>query len=113
MPAKPRRGDTVVSSPFDTSREDASPALSFLFARKAEAQAVLDRLIAEHGDDGPFQVAAVYAWWGDADRAFAWLDRAIAQHDGGIMDLRLEPLLAKIRKDPRFPAVLARAGLGE
>jgi tetratricopeptide (TPR) repeat protein len=79
--------------------------------RRAEARAALDELVRTHQQDAPFQIACIHAWWGDADRAFEWLDRALEQHDGGLIDLRLEPLLAKIRKDPRFEALLVRAGL--
>jgi serine/threonine protein kinase/tetratricopeptide (TPR) repeat protein len=79
--------------------------------RRAEARAALDELVRTHAEDAPFQIACVHAWWGEADRAFEWLDRAIEADDGGLIDRRLEPLLAGVRKDPRFAAVLARAGL--
>ena len=81
--------------------------------RPREARAALEELVRTHHQDAPFQIACVHAWWGDADRAFEWLDRAVEQHDGGLMDLRLEPLLARIRKDPRFEALLVRAGLAQ
>ena len=35
-------------------------------------------------DDAAYQIAAVYAFRGEADRAFEWLDRAYAQRDGGL-----------------------------
>jgi TolB-like protein/tetratricopeptide (TPR) repeat protein len=79
--------------------------------RAAEARAALDELVRTRAHDAPFQIACVHAWWGDADGAFEWLDRAVEAGDGGLMDLRLEPLLAKIRTDPRYDALLARVGL--
>jgi len=79
--------------------------------RTAEAHAALDELARGHAQDAPFQIACVHAWWGDADRAFEWLERAYAQHDGGLLELRMEPLLGKIRGDPRFERLAARLGL--
>ena len=76
-----------------------------------EAEEALAWLVRDHGHDAPFQIASVYAWRGEADRAFEWLDRAVADNDGGLGDVKLDPLLAKIRPDPRFRALLARLSL--
>jgi TolB-like protein/tetratricopeptide (TPR) repeat protein len=79
--------------------------------RRAEAQAALDSLVATHAADGPFQIAIVHAWRGEVDQAFGWLDRAVLEHDGGLMDLRLDPMLRGLASDPRFAALLARIRL--
>jgi len=79
--------------------------------RKAEGQAALEQLLARHAEDGPFQIATVYAWRGEKEQAFAWLDRAMELRDGGIMDLRLDPLVQGLASDPRFAALLARLHL--
>jgi tetratricopeptide (TPR) repeat protein len=79
--------------------------------RPAEARAALDGLVAAHAAGGPFQIAVVHAWRGEVDQAFAWLDRAVAAHDGGLMDLRLDPMLRRLASDPRFAALLARIHL--
>ena len=79
--------------------------------RKVEAQAALDLMLANHADDGPFQIATVHAWRGEKEQAFAWLERAMAARDGGLMDLRLDPLLRGLASDPRFTALLARLHL--
>jgi serine/threonine-protein kinase len=52
-----------------------------------------------------------YAALGDADRMFAWLDRAIAERSPGVAYLHVDPLLDPYRADPRFKAAIARAGL--
>ncbi len=79
--------------------------------RPQEARAALDALLATNADDAQFQIACVYAWLGDADRAFDWLDRAISEHDGGVADLRMEPLLRGLRSDPRYKAIEKRLNL--
>jgi len=55
-----------------------------------------------------YAIAGVYAWYGDRDQAFEWLDRAIAARDPGLADVRHDPLLRKIRGDPRYAQVLKR-----
>jgi TolB-like protein len=79
--------------------------------RSVEARAALDQLVARHATDGPFQIATVHAWRGEPDQAFRWLERALAELDGGLMDLRLDPLLRGLAPDPRFAALLARLHL--
>jgi serine/threonine-protein kinase len=79
--------------------------------RKAESQAVLDLMVRERQAEGQFQIATVYAWRGDKDQAFAWLERALAAHDGGLMDLRLDPLVKGLASDPRFNGILTRLHL--
>jgi TolB-like protein/tetratricopeptide (TPR) repeat protein len=79
--------------------------------RPADSKAALDQLLARNSADAPFQIACVYAWRGEADKAFAWLDRALAEHDGGITDLRMEPLLHGLRGDPRYKALEKKLNL--
>jgi hypothetical protein len=53
----------------------------------------------------------VYAWRGELDEAFKWLDRAYAQHDSTLVHIKFDPLLAGIRDDARYVAMLTKMGL--
>jgi serine/threonine-protein kinase len=77
----------------------------------AQSKSALDQLIAAHAMDGAYQIATVYAWSGDRDQAFAWLERAIKQHDIGLMNLTYDPLWRGLRADPRFAAFCQKMGL--
>ena len=77
----------------------------------AESKSALDRLIAAHAIDSAYQIATVYAWSGDRDAAFAWLERAIGRHDNALVALTYDPLLRGLNSDPRFAAVCRRVGL--
>ena len=77
----------------------------------AESKSTLDQLIAAHAMDGAYQIATVYAWSGDRDQAFAWLERAIKQHDIGLVVLTYDPLLHGLHADPRFAAFCREMGL--
>ena len=77
---------------------------------KASQQA-LDRLIATSADVAAYQIAQVYAWRGEKDKAFEWLNRAYRQQDGGLIGFKGDPLFKLLRSDPRFVALLSRLNL--
>ena len=66
----------------------------------------LEQLIAQHASDSAYQVAQVYAWRGDNDKAFDWLQRAYQQHDSGMDAISYDPLLRGVRRDSRYAATL-------
>ena len=78
-----------------------------------QAQKALDELIAKHGQDSPYDIASVYAWRGERDKAFEWLERAYQRRDSGLPDLKLDPFLASVHSDPRFAAMLRKMKLPE
>ncbi|HEX5960633.1 MAG TPA: tetratricopeptide repeat protein [Rhodanobacteraceae bacterium] len=75
------------------------------------AQHALDLLIAKYGKVAAFDIAEVYAWSGDPDQAFRWLDRAVDQHDVEIVTLKYAPFLRNLHSDPRFNQLLAKLKL--
>jgi len=76
-----------------------------------ESQRALDELIAKYAHDSAFQIAEVYAWRGEADKAFEWLERAYVQHDGGLAFIKPDPLFQGLHTDPRYAAMLKKLGL--
>jgi adenylate cyclase len=57
------------------------------------------------------QIAGVYAYLGDLDSAFHWLDIAVEFRKLGIQLWRLDPSLAHVRSDPRFQVLLRKMNL--
>jgi TolB-like protein/Flp pilus assembly protein TadD len=78
--------------------------------RKADADAVLNTLIAKYEKDAPSNIAYGYAFCGDADKAFEWLDKAVAYQDPGLSEIVTENLFDKIHSDPRWLAFLRKIG---
>jgi hypothetical protein len=76
-----------------------------------ESQRALDELIGKFGHSGAYQIAEAYAWRGEMDRAFEWLERARIQRDGGLTFLKMDWLLRKLRGDPRYFALLNKINL--
>ena len=81
--------------------------------RIPEADAALARLTEGFADTAAYNIAEVYAYRGDKDRAFEWLERARRQRDGGLCFLRCDPFLANLRADPRWNAFLRTMGLAD
>lgn len=80
--------------------------------RKDEAEAALAELLEKDQSGGAYQIAVVYAFRGQADQAFAWLERAYVQRDTGLGLVRVDPLLRKsLERDPRYEAFLKKMGL--
>jgi serine/threonine-protein kinase len=68
----------------------------------------LKQLQTSYGDAASYQFAQAYAQRGEADRAFAALERGFAVNDPGLNTLSVDPLFDPIRGDPRFDAMARR-----
>jgi eukaryotic-like serine/threonine-protein kinase len=79
--------------------------------RNKEADAALKEFIDKYHADAAFQVAEVYAFRGDSDRAFEWLERAYAQRDTGCAEMKRDPMLKSLEHDPRYKAFLEKMRL--
>ena len=93
---------------------DAEVASAYAGAgRIAEAQAILDRLFvrARSEEVPPELFSLVYTRLGQADEAFAYLERAVALKSRRILWLKVDPRWDPLRADPRFDALLGRLGL--
>jgi len=86
------------------------PIVYCALGRKADADAALNALIAKYEKDGPYNIAYAYAFCGDADKAFEWLDKAITYQDGGLSEIVMENLFDKIHSDPRWLPFLRKVG---
>jgi hypothetical protein len=53
----------------------------------------------------------VYAFRGETDLAFQWLARAYTEPDSALREIKSEPLLNNLRRDPRYAALLKKMGL--
>ena len=74
--------------------------------RQSEADAAMTELVAYWDEECALCIARAYAYRGDKNRAFEWLDRAYRMRDSSIMNVIDEPLLKNIADDPRYKAFL-------
>jgi TolB-like protein/Flp pilus assembly protein TadD len=83
----------------------------YAVGRSADSEAAVQRLIATHQNDCAYQIAEVYAFRGETDKAFEWLDRAYRQRDPGTPEFRSNPLMNRIHGDPRSAELLKKLHL--
>jgi TolB-like protein/Flp pilus assembly protein TadD len=76
--------------------------------QKDESVATLQTLISTMGESSSYQIAQVYAQWGDTDNAMSWLERGYNIRDPGLQFLGLDPLFKPMEQDSRFQAFLQK-----
>ena len=100
------------NEPAEYARFVVTAAAQWSLKNVAESNAALEGLF-KLADVAAYQVAEVYAYRGDADNAFHWLERARTQHDPGISLTRTDLVLVKLRSDPRWQPFLHSIGLAD
>jgi Flp pilus assembly protein TadD len=77
----------------------------------AEARAVLQEMLdlSASRHVPAYYIAGIYTALGELDAAFTWLERAWEQKDWWLMFLMVEPRLDRLRPDPRYGDLSARA----
>jgi len=87
------------------------PLVYHALGQKKEADAALADLVAKLSMDAAYQIAEVYAYRGESDPAFRWLDRAYSQRDGGLTEIKGDPLMKSIEHDARYAEFLKKMRL--
>jgi tetratricopeptide (TPR) repeat protein len=87
------------------------PLVYHALGQTREADAALAELVAKLSTDAAYQIAEVHAFRGEADSAFQWLDRAFSQRDGGLTEIKGDPLMKSLEHDPRYLEFLKRMRL--
>src|SRR5688572_16050432 len=81
--------------------------------KRAEAQQVLADLQQLQGQRyvSPFTVAAIYAGLGEKEQTYKWLETAVEARDIWLMNMKVDPVFAKLRSERKFNDILARIRL--
>ncbi|HMV85990.1 MAG TPA: protein kinase [Blastocatellia bacterium] len=59
----------------------------------------------------PSSIAALHVRLGETEQALAQLERGFSDKDGGMVELKVEPLFERLRAEPKFADLLRRVGL--
>lgn len=80
---------------------------------KPEADRLLNQLIAEWGNDSWPNIAHVYAFRGNKDEAFKWLNLALENKDVSLLEILNYPEIKILWGDPRWNKFINKLGLPE
>jgi serine/threonine protein kinase/Flp pilus assembly protein TadD len=94
-----------------TWRQHGLALAYFANGKKKEADATLQKFIKENQTDWAFQIAQIFAFRNEKGQAFEWLERAYAQRDGGLAQMKGDPLLKNLQSDSRYSDFLKKMRL--
>jgi TolB-like protein/Flp pilus assembly protein TadD len=80
-------------------------------ADRPAADAALAEMVARDRNLLAYQIAEVYAWRGETDKALEWLQISYDNHDTGLLSLLIDPLMRGLRGDPRYKGMVEKLGL--
>ncbi|MEJ2084111.1 MAG: protein kinase [Acidobacteriota bacterium] len=96
--------------PFQGFRLIGESIAYFAAGDRAKADASLAKLIETWEREAAFNIAFVYAFRGEADKVFEWLDKAVQYQDPGLAEITSEPAFENISSDPRWLPFLESIG---
>jgi adenylate cyclase len=93
----------------DVGRPFALDALG----RRSEADRAIALAEQKWGNGMAWNIGQFYASRNDSDRAFSWWERAYRQHDGGMINLKMDPICRNLHRDARYKALLRKMNMPE
>ena len=110
MAGQPQRAlDTFELETRDGNREMGIIMALYDLGRFEEAES---RLLKLHEDTGGYEsIARIYAWTGDADKAFEWLYRMVEVEGPSMLAYIDTDLYSKIKPDPRWKELRMKHGI--
>ena len=99
--------------PSDAGKLIGSALAYFRLGNKAESDAALAQLLKTYAPYIPTGIAAVYAFRGESDEAFKWLDRAYAQKDAFLYRIKVSTEFDRLHNDARYKPFLKKMNLPE
>ena len=79
--------------------------------RRAESDAALAEIIKKYEKASANSIAMVFAFRGEPDHAFEWLNKAVQYNDTDLGGAAVHPMFANIHDDPRWLPFLRRIGM--
>ncbi len=97
--------------PDEAHRLEGLVMAYYALGQAAESDAALTELIEKYEQQWSSFIAAVLAYRGEADRAFAWLDKAVQSKTVNLNSIVDEPRFTNIYDDPRWVPFLESIGM--
>ena len=102
--------EAIQQEPDEESRLEVLVMAYYALGRMAESDVALAEFIEKYEQKAPLYIAAVLAYRGEANLAFAWLDKTVQYNSHTHGSITTEPRFASIRDDPRWLPLLESIG---
>jgi adenylate cyclase len=98
----------------DVETEPAGLACAYALAgQTAKAREILQNLkqSSQRRAVSPYYIATIHCSLGELDAAFEWLEKAYQQRSVELVLLKVDPMVANLRSEPRFTDLARRVGI--
>ncbi len=99
-----------LQGPVDENRPVNLAMAYFALGQKAQSDTALAESISKYEKTAAWNIAYALAFRGEVDRAFEWLDKAIAYQDTGLTLSAYDAYLESLHSDPRWLPFLRKIG---
>jgi len=103
----------ALREPHESIRFWAIAIIEHAAGHFTESDVALQKLITKSQGANAYQVAEVYAARGEIDVAFQWLERAYAQRDGGLAEIKTNRLFRSLHTDLRWRDFMCKMRLAD
>ncbi|HTF64763.1 MAG TPA: winged helix-turn-helix domain-containing protein [Edaphobacter sp.] len=112
LEGKPQRALVEIEKePSEWGKFTAQALAYHALGRDKDSNVALTGLIAKYDIDAAYQIAQVYAYRGESDRSFEWLERAYKQRDPGLPEINIDPLFKNLHHEQRYTELLKKMRL--
>ena len=102
--------EATTKESFEGWRLISSAMIYYEMGRQADSDAVLAELIDKYEQVAAYNIAYVFAYRGEHDLAFEWLDKAVHYNDSGFVGIATQSEFANIYDHPRWLPFLEGIG---
>ena len=100
----------AAAEPQESYRLYSLAMAKFALGDRAGSDAALAEVARKNERGAAYNIAYAYAYRGEPDLAFAWLDKAAEYKDTGLPDIAVNKLFKPLYRDPRWLAYLTKLG---
>jgi TolB-like protein/lipoprotein NlpI len=112
LQGKPEMAFTEMQQETEKNFKDFGMVLAYhSLDRRKEAEVALTNYITNYKKDWTYQIAEIYAFRGEKDKAIEWLEKAFLVKDGALTYLKGDPLLKNLESEPRHTTLLKKMNL--
>jgi adenylate cyclase len=103
--------DAMHQETAEGGRDAGLAIVYYAKGQRSDADEALARFTKQHANDRAYRIAQIYAYRGDGDQAFSWLDRAYEQRDVDLWFFVGNLAFKNLESDPRYLGFLQKMKL--